>query len=90
MSNPAADAATATAASPPAVVPPAPWRLFDPSLPLALPEGSVRAILALLVIGADLYIQISGKAAPAGLDTWATVAFTYYFAQAMNRPKPAG
>jgi hypothetical protein len=50
----------------------------------------VRAILALLVIGADLYIQISGKAAPAGLDTWATVAFTYYFAQAMNRPKPAG
>ncbi|MDR7487187.1 MAG: hypothetical protein QN187_17915 [Armatimonadota bacterium] len=57
-------------------------RFFDPTRPTAfgLPDGTVRALLAFLVISADVFMQCWYRWAPAVLDTMATVAFTFYFA----------
>lgn len=62
-------------------------KFFDSSQAFALPEGTVRATIALMVLGADIFMQCWYKWAPPTLDTMATVAFTFYFAQGLTRPK---
>ena len=59
-----------------------PW--FAHAGAFGLPDGTVRALIALLVIGANLYMNCVYKWAPPGLDTWATVAFTFYFVSAQK------
>lgn len=61
-------------------------RWFAHEAAFGLPEGTVRAAIALLVIGADLFMNCWYKWAPESLDTWATVAFTYYFVSAAMGP----
>jgi len=46
--------------------------------PLGLPAGSVRAILALLIVGGWLGSAIWGKG-PAGVDALAGAIVAYYF-----------
>lgn len=66
-------------------------RFLDPSQPLALPEGSIRALLAIIVIGADIFMQCVYRWAPPTLDTMAALAFGNYFGAAASRsPAPAG
>lgn len=66
-------------------------RFLDPSQPLALPEGSIRALLAIIVIGADIFMQCVYRWAPPTLDTMAALAFGNYFGAAATRgPTPAG
>lgn len=64
--------------------------VFDSSQPLALPEGSIRALLALLVIGGDIFMQCYFKWAPPALDTMAAMAFAWYFGQAVTRSNGKG
>lgn len=48
--------------------------------PLGLPEGSVRAILAVGALASAAYMWVSGNAMPEEQKTLVTVAVTYYFA----------
>lgn len=50
-----------------------------------LPDGSVRAAIALLVIGVDLAMNCFYKWAPPNLDTMTAVAFTFYFVGAAQK-----
>ena len=71
-------------------IPPAgPQKFFDTSQPFALPEGSIRALLALMVIGMDLFMQCWFRWSPPSMDTMASMAFAYYFAQATTRQNGA-
>lgn len=48
--------------------------------PLGLPEGSVRAILAVGALATAAYMWVSGEPMPEEQKTLVTVAVTYYFA----------
>lgn len=51
----------------------------DETQPLWLPAGSVRAVLALVVIGGAIVMQVAVGAVPEWLQPLAGAAFGYYF-----------
>lgn len=59
--------------------------------PLGLPEGSVRAILAVGALATAAYMWVSGQAMPEEQKTLVTVAVTYYFAsRGASEAAPSG
>lgn len=61
-----------------------PAGIFGHAGALGLPEGSVRALLAITVIGSNLFMQCFYKWSPASLDTMAAMAFAWYFGSAVS------
>lgn len=52
--------------------------------PLGLPQGSVRALMALMILGGLLVSYFVHKEIPDFLMTLAGVTVTFYFTQRMN------
>lgn len=54
--------------------------------PLGLPEGSVRALLAVGALATAAYMWVTGQPMPEEQKTLVTVAVTYYFAARSSGP----
>ena len=61
---------------------------MDKTQPLGLPQGSVRALLALMITGAVLALTIVRGSIPTDLVPLASVVVTYYFVSRDNAPAP--
>lgn len=59
---------------------------FDPKQPLWLPQGSVRAILAIALIVSAVALAFAGKVDPAKIVELAVLVAAFYFAA---RPRGA-
>jgi hypothetical protein len=59
-------------------------RLFDSTQPLALPKGSIRAIIALLVLCSALYCYINQITVTETFDMLIVTVVTLYFGGRMN------
>lgn len=54
--------------------------------PLWMPPGSVRAILALTLIGATIYMAVVGGEIPQVLGTLAAAVVAFYFGSRASKP----
>jgi hypothetical protein len=63
--------------------------VFDKSQPLWLPKGSVRAILALVVVVAYVARFLGGTVEPVDFLPLVTLVIGYYFGQKAAAPSPA-
>lgn len=54
--------------------------IFNSNLPLGLPDGSVRSILALVLTGVTSYLWVTAQAVPPELLTITSGTIAYYFA----------
>jgi len=59
-------------------------RLFDPSHPLYLPKGSVRALITLLVIGVTLFCYLKKIEVDEQLWMLVTTVVAFYFGSRLN------
>ena len=68
--------------------------MFNASEPLGLPEGSVRALIALAATAAVIYLFVTGQVVPDQLMTVTTLVIGYYFGARVDggiqsNPQPA-
>jgi hypothetical protein len=61
---------------------------MNPKEPLWLPRGSVRAILALLLVGMLCWLALTGKFEAEDFRVIVAVVVTFYFAGKANQAPP--
>ena len=61
---------------------------MNPKEPLWLPRGSVRAILALLLVGVLCWLALTGKLEAAAFGAIVAGVVAYYFASKRDQPPP--
>ena len=62
---------------------------MNPKEPLWLPRGSVRAILALMLVGVLSWLAITGKVEAAAFITIVGVVVTFYFVSKASQAPPS-
>ena len=63
--------------------------MLNPDQPLGLPEGSVRALLALGLVGVACYLAIVGTVSADAFLTLAAMAAAFYFGKAAPATPPS-
>jgi hypothetical protein len=58
--------------------------VLNSSEPLGLPKGSVRALIALSIVGAGIYAFLSGKISTEQFITVTSIVTGFYFATKTN------
>jgi hypothetical protein len=61
---------------------------MEPKPPLGLPEGSVRAVIALILVLTVCLMAVWGRHIPETLGTAVGMAIAGYFSQRNNSPPP--
>lgn len=63
--------------------------ILNSTEPLGLPTGSVRAIIALMITAATLYVYATTGTPPVGLTEIDASVITWYFVTRSDAPLPA-
>jgi len=53
--------------------------VFNPNQPLGMPEGTVRAVLVLMIVGCYVVMMLLGQKIPDTLSITIGVVITFYF-----------